>query len=74
MHLAERSLFLNIARVLWGFNVNLKKDKNGNEIPIEFGLSGTEPGSNCTPKRFDCGMVIEFIVLMVRYPCEKSET
>jgi hypothetical protein len=65
MHLAERSLFLNIARVLWGFNVTLKKDKNGNEIPIEFGLSGTEPGSNCSPKRFDCGMALEFIILMI---------
>jgi hypothetical protein len=65
MHLAERSLFLNIARVLWGFNVNRKKDENGNEIPIDFGLSGTEPGSNCTPKRFACGMKYYDFRLMV---------
>jgi hypothetical protein len=56
MHVAERSLFINIARLLWGFNVDFKRDANGKKIPVDFGLSGLEPGSNTTPKPFACGI------------------
>ena len=31
-HLAERSLFLGIARMMWAFDVLLAKNENGNEI------------------------------------------
>ena len=55
MHVADRSMFINIARTLWGFDIKLKRDASGKEIPIDFGLSGTQPGSNCTPKPFECG-------------------
>ena len=56
MHVADRSMFINIARTLWGFNIKLKRDANGKEIPTDTGLSGTQPGSNCTPKPFECGL------------------
>ena len=55
MHVAERSMFINIARTLWGFDIDFKKDAQGNTIPIDFSLNGTEPGSNCAPKQFKCG-------------------
>ncbi|KAL1961759.1 hypothetical protein VTN77DRAFT_1085 [Rasamsonia byssochlamydoides] len=32
MHIAERSLFLGISRMLWAFNFEKARDKNGNEI------------------------------------------
>jgi Cytochrome P450 len=55
MHVADRSMFINIARTLWGFDVRLRRDEGG-EVPIDFGLTGTMEGSNCTPKPFECGM------------------
>ena len=57
MHVADRSMFINIARTLWGFDVRLKRDGEGREVEIDFGLSGTMEGSNCTPKPFECGMI-----------------
>lgn len=35
MHVAERSLFLSIARILWGFNIARAKDAAGNEIEVD---------------------------------------
>lgn len=32
MHIAERSLFLGISRMLWAFNFEKARDGNGNEI------------------------------------------
>lgn len=32
MHIAERSLFLAIARLLWAFDFSMQKDEHGNEI------------------------------------------
>jgi hypothetical protein len=55
MHVAERSMFINFARVLWGFNIDFKKDKLGNKIPVDFSLRGTQKGSNCSPIPFACG-------------------
>jgi cytochrome P450 len=55
MHVAERSMFLNMARTLWGFDIDFKKDANGNKIPVDFSLLGTMEGSNTTPKQFACG-------------------
>jgi len=50
-------MFINIARTLWGFDIRLKRDGMGREVPVDMGLSGTQPGSNCTPKPFECGML-----------------
>jgi Cytochrome P450 len=57
MHVAERSMFINIARTLWGFNVDFKRDAKGEKIPVDFSLMGTQPGSNCTPNLFACGRI-----------------
>ncbi|KAK2798791.1 hypothetical protein FQN51_007467 [Onygenales sp. PD_10] len=32
MHVAERSLYIGISRLLWGFNIEKALDENGNEI------------------------------------------
>ncbi|KGQ01334.1 hypothetical protein PAAG_11911 [Paracoccidioides lutzii Pb01] len=32
MHVAERSLFLGISRLLWGFGFGIARDAQGNEI------------------------------------------
>ena len=49
-------MFINIARTLWAFNIDFKRDKNGKIIPVDFSLNGTLPGSHCTPKPFACGI------------------
>ena len=55
MHLAERGMFLNIARMLWAFDIDFKRDAKGDRIPVDFTLLGTIDGSNTTPKPFACG-------------------
>lgn len=35
MHLAENSIFINIARILWAFNVGKGIDANGKEISVD---------------------------------------
>jgi hypothetical protein len=53
MHLAERSLFLNLSRLLWGFNLEHDTDENGNEIPVDYSLeTGIMPGGFTVPKPF----------------------
>jgi len=64
MHVADRSMFINIARTLWGFDIRLKRDGMGREVPVETGLSGTQAGSNCTPKPFECGMLSSLLPLL----------
>lgn len=51
VHVAERSLFINVSRVLWGFNLGKKKGKDGNEIPV---TAQMEPGFFSVPKPFEC--------------------
>ena len=35
LHVAERTLFLSMARILWAFDIKKAKDEKGNEIPID---------------------------------------
>ena len=53
MHLAERSLFLNLCRLLWGFNIEHATDEKGNIIPVDYSLeTGIMPGGFTVPKPF----------------------
>jgi len=54
LHVAEQSLFINIARLLWGFNLNLAKGEMGKEIPIDSTTKGLRPGFMSNPKPFRC--------------------
>jgi hypothetical protein len=48
---AERSLYINIARVLWGFNISKKKGSNGQ--PIE-PTQAMVRGFMSVPEEFEC--------------------
>ncbi|KAJ3547732.1 hypothetical protein NM208_g1355 [Fusarium decemcellulare] len=49
MHLAQNSLYINMARTLWAFNIKRAKDQNGNEIDP---VLQPEPGFLNVPARF----------------------
>jgi cytochrome P450 len=51
VHVAERSLYINIVRVLWGFNISKKKGPNGELIEPETEMVR---GFLSVPKRFEC--------------------
>ena len=55
MHVAEQSLFINLARLLWGFNIELAKDESGQTIPVDFTTASLRPGFMSNPKPFRCG-------------------
>jgi hypothetical protein len=57
MHLAEQSLFINLARLLWGFNIAHAKDENGKEIPVDYTIAGLTPGFMSSPTPYRCGIV-----------------
>ncbi|KJX93979.1 hypothetical protein TI39_contig4229g00018 [Zymoseptoria brevis] len=50
MHVAERSLFLGMARLLWAFSIKPAKDANGNEI-VPQGQKFTQ-GFVCMPEEY----------------------
>ena len=56
IHVAERSLFLVLSRLLWGFDIDLAKDENGNIIPIDFTLKGVMPGATSVAKPYKCSI------------------
>ncbi|KAM5383723.1 hypothetical protein ACJZ2D_001712 [Fusarium nematophilum] len=49
MHLAQNSLFINMARTLWAFNIKCAKGEDGREIEP---VVETEPGFLNVPARF----------------------
>jgi hypothetical protein len=51
IHVAEKSLFLNIARVLWAFNITKKVDEDGVVIEPNEAMV---PGWMTIPQPFDC--------------------
>ena len=45
LQLANNSIFLNIARMLWAFDIGKARDDKGNEIPVDiFDLSNGGAG------------------------------
>jgi cytochrome P450 len=51
VHVAERSLFINIARVLWGFKLSRKMGKDGKVIEVTEQMA---PGFFSVPEKFEC--------------------
>ncbi|KAF5577125.1 cytochrome P450 monooxygenase [Fusarium pseudocircinatum] len=49
MHLAQNSLFINMSRTLWVFNIKRAKDENEKEIALKV---VTEPGLLDIPSKF----------------------
>lgn len=59
IHLAERELFLGTAKLLWGFNIEQKRDENGLLIPIDTNpLTGYSEGFLVCPKTFECQVTV----------------
>ena len=55
IHLAERNLFLGMAKLLWAFEFSESKDENGNAIPLDVDpQSAYLEGFLRCPKPFDC--------------------
>ncbi|THV08021.1 cytochrome P450 [Dendrothele bispora CBS 962.96] len=55
MHLALNSVFINISRLLWGFEITPKLDKEGNKILPD--PSNFTNGFNSKPVSFECQIV-----------------
>lgn len=58
IHVAQNSLFLVLSRLLWGFDIGLAKDKEGNDIPVDFTLGGVMPGATSVAKPFQCSIKV----------------
>jgi hypothetical protein len=54
VHVAEKSLYLNISRIVWGFNIS-KKIVDGK--PLDPG-SKMVPGWMTIPQPFDCAISV----------------
>ncbi|KIX97064.1 uncharacterized protein Z520_07178 [Fonsecaea multimorphosa CBS 102226] len=52
MHIAERSLFLGVSRMLWGFDFSLPLDENGQPITIP-DIDDLRGGAAITPAPFE---------------------
>jgi hypothetical protein len=55
VHVAERSLFINIVRTLWGFNIEKSRDKAGNVVEPETEMA---PGFLSVPKPFKAHITV----------------
>ncbi|KAJ5814190.1 uncharacterized protein N7503_000940 [Penicillium pulvis] len=53
-HVAQNSLFINLARTVWAFNITKGKDSHGNIIELE---TRTENGFLTIPRRFVCHLL-----------------
>lgn len=51
IHVAERSLFINVSRVLWGFNLRKKIGPDEKEVPV---TEKMVPGFFSVPEPFQC--------------------
>jgi len=51
LHVAQNSLFINMARTMWAFNVVKAKDVDGKVLEPP---TGTHPGFLAVPVKFPC--------------------
>lgn len=72
VHVAERSLFINVARVLWGFNLRKKIGKDGKEVEVTERML---PGFFSVPEPFECDITprSERHAAIMKEECEKAE-
>lgn len=55
IHLAERNLFLAVAKLLWGLSFEPSTDAQGREIPVDINSdTGYTEGFLVSPKPFEC--------------------
>lgn len=56
LNVAERSLYLGIAQMLWALDFALAKDEAGNEIPVD--VNAMTGGIVARPKPFKCSITV----------------
>ncbi|KAF2260309.1 cytochrome P450 [Lojkania enalia] len=56
MHVAEKSLFINVARLLWGFDVGHARDEMGREVKLDFSTKSLQKGSSSVTRPFRCSI------------------
>ncbi|MCJ1231328.1 hypothetical protein MMC12_008005 [Toensbergia leucococca] len=56
IHLAERSLFIGISKLLWAFDFTPGLDESGEVIPIDLERTGYVEGIVVSPKPFACSI------------------
>lgn len=52
--MSPNGMYLNLARLLWGFNIEHARDESGNIIPVDFTTDGLLPDAMCTAIPFQC--------------------
>lgn len=57
LHLAENSLYITLAKILWAFDILPPLDPDGREIPVDCSDDAYEPGANTLPKPFKCRFI-----------------
>ncbi|KAJ9605738.1 hypothetical protein H2200_009587 [Cladophialophora chaetospira] len=58
MHLAENSLFITLAKILWAFEIRPCKTEDGEEEKLDTSDGGYEPGTNTLPKPYRVRFVV----------------
>lgn len=57
MHLAENSLFITLAKILWAFRIEPGQGPDGDPLPVDLSDDAYEPGMNTLPKPFKARFV-----------------
>lgn len=58
LHLAENSLFITVARILWLFDIRPPLGLDKKELPVDLSDDAYEPGANTIPKPFATRFVL----------------
>lgn len=58
MHLAENSLFITLAKILWAFEIRPCETVEGKEEVLDMSDEGYEPGSNTLPKPYRVRFIV----------------
>lgn len=52
LHVAESSLFIALAKIVWLFDIRPPRDEYGDELPMDISDEAFEEGANTVPKPF----------------------
>jgi cytochrome P450 len=58
LHLAENSMFIVLAKLLWAFEIKSPVDENGHEMDVDVSDEAFEDGGNTIPKPFKARWVV----------------
>ncbi|KAF2462457.1 O-methylsterigmatocystin oxidoreductase [Lineolata rhizophorae] len=57
IHLAENSLFITVAKILWAFDIKPPVRADGRELPVDVSDDAYEPGANTIAKPFEARFI-----------------